>query len=91
VVQLRDKLAQTQAERARLEQTVAEIGQEQTRIRENMGKLAQNSDLYTRYVTKLDRQETELDDLRKKIEALKDTEARQQRELNDFLGSLEVE
>ena len=91
LVQLRDKLAQTQAERARLEQTVAEISKEQTRIRENMGKLAQNSDLYARYVTKLDQQETELDDLRKKIETLKDTEARQQRELNDYLGSLEVD
>ena len=91
LVQLRDKLAQTQAERARLEQTVAEISKEQTRIRENMGKLAQNSELYTRYVKKLDQQETELDDLRKKIEALKDTEARQQRELNDYLGSFEVD
>ena len=91
LVQLRDKLAQTQAERARLEQTVAEISQEQTRIRENMGKLAQNSDLYTRYVKKLDQQETELDDLRNKIEALKDTEARQQRELNDFLLGLEID
>jgi hypothetical protein len=91
LVELRDKLAQTQAERTRLEETVAEISKEQTRIRENMGKLAQNSDLYTRYVKKLDQQETELDDLRKKIEALKDTEARQQRELNDYLGSLEVD
>ena len=91
LVQLRDKLGQTQAERARLEQTGAQISQEQTRIRENMGRLAQNSDLYTRYVKKLDQQETDLDDLRKKIEALKDTEARQQRELNDYLGSLEVD
>jgi hypothetical protein len=91
VVQLRDKLAQTQAERARLVQTVTEISTEQTRIRENMGKLAQNSDLYTRYVKKLDQQETELDDLRKKIEASKDAEARQQRELNDYLGNLEVD
>jgi hypothetical protein len=91
LVQLRDRLAQTQAERARLEQTVAEISQEQTRIRENMGKLAQTSDLYTRYVKKLDQQETELDDLRKKTEALKDTEAHQQRELNDYLGSLEID
>jgi hypothetical protein len=90
LVQLRDKLAQTLSERASLEQTVAEITKEQTRIRDNMGKLAQNSDLYTRYVKKLDEQETELDDLRKKIETLKDTEARQQRELNDYLGSLEV-
>jgi hypothetical protein len=91
VVQLRDRLNLTQAERARQEQSVAAIAQEQTRIRENMGKLAQNSELYTRYVKKLDQQETELEDLKRKIESLKDTEARQQRELNDYLLSLEVD
>jgi hypothetical protein len=91
VVQLRDRLSVTQAERARQEQSVAAITQEQSRIRENMGKLAQNSELYTRYVKKLDQQETELEDLRHKIETLKDTEARQQRELDEYLGSLDVD
>jgi hypothetical protein len=91
VVQLRDRLNVTQAERARQEQSVAAITQEQTRIRENMGKLAQNSELYTRYVKKLDQQETELENLRHKIESLKDTEARQQRELNEYLAGLEVD
>jgi hypothetical protein len=91
VVQLRDRLSVTQAERARQEQSVAAITQEQTRIRENMGKLAQNSELYTRYVKKLDQQETELEDLKRKIESLKDTEARQQRELNDYLLGLEID
>jgi hypothetical protein len=91
VVQLRDRLNATQAERARQEQSVAAITQEQTRIRENMGKLAQNSELYTRYVKKLDQQETELEDLRRKIESLRDTETGQQRELNDYLVNLEVD
>ena len=91
VVQLRDRLSQTQSERARLEQSVAAITQEQTRIRENMGKLDQKSELYNRYVKKLDQQETELEDLRRKIETLRDTEVRQQRELNDFLGGLEID
>jgi hypothetical protein len=91
VVQLQDRLNQTRAERGRLDQTVAEITKEQTRIRENMGKLAPNSELYNRYVKKLDQQETELEDLRKKMESLKDAEARQQRELNDFLLGLEID
>ena len=56
-----------------------------------MGKLAQNSDLYNRYIKKLDQQETELDDLRKEIAQLQDTEARQQRELEEYLLGLEVE
>ena len=91
LVQLRDRLGQTQAERTRLEQSVAAITQEQTRIRENMGKLDPKSELYNRYVKKLDQQETELEDLRHKIETLKDTETRQQRELNDYLGGLEID
>jgi hypothetical protein len=91
VVQLRDRVSVTHAERARQEQSVAAITQEQTRIRENMGRLAQNSELYTRYVKKLDQQETELEDLRRKIESLKDTEARHQRELDEFLLNLEVD
>ena len=91
VVELRDRVAQTAAERGRREQRVNEISQEQSRIRENMGKLAQNSDLYNRYIKKLDQQETELDDLRKEIAQLQDTEARQQRELEEYLLGLEVE
>jgi hypothetical protein len=91
VVSLRNRLSQTTAERTRREQRVNEIGQEQSRIRENMAKLSQSSELYTRYVKKLDQQETELENLRKEIESLKDQEARQQQDLNDYMLNLEVE
>ena len=59
-MQLSDRLSQTRSERTRQEQSRTEISREQTRIRENMGKLAPNSDLYNRYIKKLDQQETEL-------------------------------
>src|SRR5262249_22720431 len=85
VVELRNALQQTRSERARREQRIAEITQEQARIRENMAKLAPNSELYNRYVTKLDQQETELEGLRREIEGLKGTEAERQRALSDFL------
>ena len=91
VVSLRDALSKTTAEKNRREQRVNEISQEQSRIRENMAKLSQSSDLYTRYVKKLDQQETELEDLRKEIEELKAQEAKQQRELNEYLLNLEAE
>jgi hypothetical protein len=90
VVTLRDRLNQTAGERARREQRVNEITQEQARIRENMSKLAQTSELYNRYVKKLDQQETELEELRNKIEVLKGTETKQQQELNDYLLNLDV-
>ena len=91
VVSLRDALNKTTAEKNRREQRVNEITQEQSRIRENMNRLSQSSELYTRYVKKLDQQETELENLRKEIEGLKNDEAKQQRDLNDYLLNLEVE
>jgi hypothetical protein len=88
---LRNKLNETSAERVRREQRTAEITQEQGRIRENMAKLSQNSEMYVRYVKKLDQQETDMENLRQEIEQFKETAARQQLELNDYLMNLNIE
>jgi hypothetical protein len=90
VVQLRSKLDDTHTKRTRLDQRAAEITAEHGRIRENMQRLPQNADLYTRYVKKLDQQETELETLRKEIEASKNTEDEQRRELQRYVLSLDV-
>jgi hypothetical protein len=91
VVGLRDRLDTAVAERGRLDQRVKEITQEQSRIRENMARLGQTSELYNRYVKKLDQQETELESLRGQIETLKDTETTRRRDLNDYLLTLDVQ
>ncbi|NWF73266.1 MAG: hypothetical protein HXY51_09555, partial [Nitrospirae bacterium] len=90
VVQLRGKLDDTRAQRIRLDQRTAEITAEHGRIRENMQRLQQNSDLYHRYVKKLDQQETELENLRKEIERFKNTEEEQRRELQSYVMNLDV-
>jgi len=90
VVQLRGKLDDTRAQRTRLDQRTAEITAEHARIRENMHRLQQNSDLYNRYVKKLDQQETDLDKLRKEIEGLKNTEEEHRRELQNYVMNLDV-
>jgi predicted RNase H-like nuclease (RuvC/YqgF family) len=90
IVTLRDRAGETARRRGALEQRIREMTQEQSRIRDNMAKLPQNSDLYARYVKKLDQQETEIDKLRKEIETLKTTEEEQRRELNDFLLGLDI-
>ena len=90
VVQLRNKLDDSRAQRTRLDQRTAEITAEHTRIRENMQRLPQNSDLYTRYVKKLDQQETELENLRKEIERLKNMEEDHRRELQTYVMNLDV-
>ena len=88
---LRDRLNQTVNRRTQLEQRIKDIAQEQARIRENMSKLPQNSELYGRYVKKLDQQETETEKLQKEVETLRGTEAAQRKELNDYLMGLEIE
>ena len=90
VVQLRNKLDETRIQRTRLDHRTAEITAEHARIRENMQRLQQNSDLYTRYVKKLDQQETELEKLRKEIENLKNVEEEQRRELQSYVMNLDV-
>ncbi|MDZ4856705.1 MAG: hypothetical protein SGJ26_17935 [Nitrospirota bacterium] len=90
LVQLRHTLDDARAQQTRLDQRTAEITAEHARIRENMQRLQQNSELYTRYVKKLDQQETELEKLRKEIETLKSTEEEHRRELQNFVMNLDV-
>ncbi|WP_447598656.1 hypothetical protein [Nitrospira sp. Nam80] len=90
VVILRNKLDDTRSQRARQEQRIAEITAEHSRIRDNMQRLQHNSELYNRYVTKLDQQETELEKIRKTIDTLKGTEEEQRRELQAYLTALDV-
>ena len=56
-----------------------------------MARLDTGSELYVRYVKKLDEQETELEGLLREIKTLSDQEASKQREMNDYLMSLEIE
>jgi chromosome segregation ATPase len=90
VVQLRSTLDDTRAQRTRLDQRTTEITAEHVRIRENMQRLQQNSDLYNRYVKKLDQQETELEELRKEIENLKNREEEHRRELQNYVTNLDI-
>ena len=91
LIALRDQVDQTATQRSNLEQRIKEISAEQGRIRDNMGRLAQNSELYARYVTKLGQQETEIEALRKEIQAQKTAEDGQRRALNDYLMGLELD
>ncbi len=90
-LELRDRLDQTVARRGRLEQRAKEIAEEQARIRENMGRLAQNSELYARYVARLGQQETEIEGLRRDIETQRSAEERQRRELTEYLLALDLD
>ena len=87
---LQQKASDTAAQRAGKEQRVSDISNDQSRIRANMDRLSQGSDLYKRYVKTLSEEEDELAKLRDDIARLRDTEAAQRKAVSDYIQTLEV-
>lgn len=91
LIELRTALDDTRRETSRLNNEVETISTEQSRIRENMKVLSQNSDVYRRYEKKLGEQESRIEKLRTDIAASIDKERTQQKAMEDFLMSLELQ
>jgi hypothetical protein len=90
VVTLRRQLDATVEQREQREQQMQHIANEQQRIRQNMERLDRNSSLYTRYVSKLDEQETAIETLQREIAGYLATEQQQRQTLEDFLLGIEL-
>lgn len=90
VVDQQTALLETGHQRGLREQEIKDIADEQNRIRQTMGQLDRNSDLYKRYITKLDQQETRIDTLRGEIKDLQAKEETQRKELETFVGGLDI-
>jgi len=91
VVAFRQELGRIEKERGGRERQIAEIGEEQGRIRQNMARVAQTSELYARYVKKLGEQESEIERLRSEVKGLRESEQQKQRELEQYLLSLDLD
>jgi len=90
VVKRKQALQQITAERQLLEQQIAGITTEQERIRQNMGQLDRNTDLYRRYVQKFGKQEDDVEKLRTRIQQLVSSETKSRQELDDYLLKLDI-
>ncbi|MCX7432375.1 MAG: hypothetical protein NTY17_15455 [Planctomycetia bacterium] len=82
VIRRKQEIERIAREKTEREQEINAIGQEQARIRENMGRLERTSDLYTRYVQKFSQQETRVETLREEI-AQRQTQEQQARQAFD--------
>lgn len=67
-----------------------QIFEEQKRIRENLVRVPQNSDLYRRYLGKLDAQEDELERLLSAIDRAQEELNRAGEALSDYIGGLQL-
>lgn len=81
----------SQQQLAELEKERNDIGQDQDRVRKNMGSIDRNSDLYSRYMQKLGDQETRLEQIVKSIETTTAERDSRQQDLNDYIAGLNVE
>jgi len=88
VVKRKQALAEVVRNREQLNQKIAAIDQEQQRIRQNMGQLDRNSELYRRYVQKFGEQESSIEKMRGEIEKLTAQENKLRDELGQYLSNL---
>jgi hypothetical protein len=88
VIKRKQSLQQVVQQREQLAARIAEITGEQERIRQNMGQLDRNSELYRRYVQKFGDQETAVEKMRADIEKLTAEEVRLRTSLDEHLLNL---
>jgi hypothetical protein len=82
---LKGAMLDTERQIKERQQQLAEITQEQQRIRENMASVSQTSQYYTRLLSKLNDQETTIESLQEEVEQLQHLYERQRNELETFL------
>jgi hypothetical protein len=90
VVKRRLALQQVATERQRLQQQIQAVSEEQNRIRQNMGQLDRNTDLYKRYVQKFSTQEDQVEKMREQISKLTQDEDQKRRQLDEYLANLSI-
>ncbi|HEX3658065.1 MAG TPA: hypothetical protein VHV55_19920 [Pirellulales bacterium] len=90
LVQKKRDLQSLQQRNMELQARITAISQEQGRIRENMQQLDRTSDLYMRYVKKLNEQEDEIEKDRTQADDLQQQINKAQTALDDYLANLNV-
>ncbi len=91
VQQRREAIVRFEREIAGLEQRVADIDRDQTRIRSNMNSVDHDSQLYQRYMTQLTNQEEQLDNIRVDLDKKREGLQKAREELDQFVSNLPVE
>jgi len=90
IVKRKHAIEQLSTRRKQLEKQIDEIGDEQSRIRDNMARLDHNSELYNRYVKKFSDQEDQIERLQEEILTLTDQETELRKALDEYLLKLDL-
>jgi hypothetical protein len=87
---LKSAMVDTERQIKERQQQIAEITQEQQRLRENMASVSQTSQYHTRLLSKLNDQETAIEKLQGELTQLKHIYDRQRHELDTFLTNTTI-
>ena len=90
VIRQKAAVSQLVQKRQELERRIQTIGEDQSRIRQNMAQLDHASDIYKTYVKKFSDQEQEIDKLRGQIQELTGQENDLHKKLDDYLMGLDL-
>lgn len=91
IVEIKSRIAQIDARLQAIDAEIAEIGEDQTRLRENIETLAQTPEakqLIARYVAKADQQETRIEQLTKERQTANEERGRLQPQLDAAIRAL---
>jgi hypothetical protein len=88
--QMKYAVADTQRQIQLHQQQINEMNQDQSRIRENMKTVPQNTDYYQKLLKKLDDQEMTIEKLQSETKELQQKQQQQQKELEGYLAGLDV-
>jgi hypothetical protein len=91
IVKRKQALQDVAVKKQQLEQRIAQIGEDQNRIRQNMAQLDHNSDVYKNYVKKFSDQESEIEKARGQIASLADEETGMRKSLDEYMIGLDLQ
>jgi septal ring factor EnvC (AmiA/AmiB activator) len=89
-LELREKADVAQQQVVGVEQRLREISEDQTRLRANLKEMPPTAAAYKRYLDKFDAQETQIDKLQGELNQLRGNAQQRRKELDNYLGSLEI-
>ena len=89
--EMQQAVRQIEAMLAGLERERAAIGSDQSRIRENIGRVDRNSDLHARYMKTLTEQETRLEQILDESRDLRAKREMAENSLRDYLRNLNID
>jgi hypothetical protein len=90
-IELKNALTDTQRQMEQKQSKINEINSEQPRIREDMKTVPQNSEYYGRMMKKLNDQETLIEGYQEDLKGLRVKFEDQRKQLEDYLGGMNVE